>query len=355
MHLYQFAIVSISSFIATTINLVILCKEYRKRKSNQSNTFFNKWTKYSSFICIISGTVFTTVSIIKPLTISCKYSSPLRVVSLPTQAVFMGFNQISRLYHCFSQKQVLTTAKGYPQYLFVIMIMIGFGLIITSTVDSWFWIQHVCNDTDSVFNFKTTHSADMPSYLSLWNTTNALIYLLWDFITLFLYVIKVRAYRNNHRIMMILKKIVMLTVLYEIPVVWTQISGTMFSMNDDEENIEPFITFFILHWTSWQLASVVINISVFLMQSHNETEYKRFLNLLHKSKMYYICCGCREIFILNHDNPDRIINNVNETEMPQIVKVEMEDTDHLRFDRAKTVTMETHTKTENVMSQVIAK
>ena len=33
------------------------------------------------------------------------------------------------------------------------------------------------------------------------------------------------------------------------------------------------------------------------MQSHNEHKFHQFLKVLQKSKIYYICCGCRDIFI----------------------------------------------------------
>ena len=45
-----------------------------------------------------------------------------------SQSVFMGFDQLPRLYYCFSESNVHST-KGYHSSLFYVMFVIGFILI----------------------------------------------------------------------------------------------------------------------------------------------------------------------------------------------------------------------------------
>ena len=66
--------------------------------------------------------------------------------------------------------------------------------------------------------------------------------------------------------------------------------------NNKYENI-VVVLLTILSQTSWKFASIIISLSVVLMQGHNENEYILFLRILYKLKIYYICCGCRKIFV----------------------------------------------------------
>ena len=105
--------------------------------------------------------------------------------------------------------------------------------------------------------------------------------------------------------MSILQRVVLLTILYEIPVVWVFISGVILDAMNSESNRDTLITHDNkviiaagLYRTSWLLASIVINLSIFLMQQHNSKEYEKFLRMVYKCKLYHVfCCCCKRIFI----------------------------------------------------------
>ena len=129
-----------------------------------------------------------------------------------------------------------------------------------------------------------------------------------------LYVLKLfsfKHFKQDHkkiydRIMSILKRIVILTILYEITVAWCMIAGLVrvelehneHETHGDEDHVHEQIEIGRVLWiTSWLIASVVASYSIFLMQSHNENQYQHFLKIMFKAKIYHICCGCKEIFI----------------------------------------------------------
>ena len=49
----------------------------------------------------------------------------------------MGFYQLSRLYYCFSKNKIYSN-KAYPNYLFIIMYIIGILLLFIGILSAWF-------------------------------------------------------------------------------------------------------------------------------------------------------------------------------------------------------------------------
>ena len=248
------------------------------------------------------------MSTIATLKIFCFIGKPSQIMLISVQGIFMGFNQLARLHYCFSENSV-HSAKCYPNWLFIIMIAIGSIILIMVLIYPWLWADELCasNGITDKYQWISPYSRDAPN-VGLWINISMGVYIIWDFATLSLYIIKVLSFRRfkqqneevYNRIMFILKKVVILTVLYEIPALWCMASGTVYDSVSEIENEEESIVVIIcaiFYRTSWQFGSIIINLSVCLMQSHNEKEYDLFLRLLYKLKVYYVCCGCRKIFI----------------------------------------------------------
>ena len=316
----EFVFESGFAFIATILNATLFTIEYYKRKSSEKVVFLSKWTKITSALCIIVGTLFTLSSIIAPLKIFCSFGKPLQFLLITAQCVFMGFNQIARLYYCFSQNQV-HTKKGYSDYLFLFMVIIGIGIVINMSIFPWVWVDELCGGitVNGKYKYIAPNVRDAPN-ANIWINFSMLVYILWDFLTLLLYICKVLSFRRFNternkeiylRIMFILKKVVILTVLYEIPCTWCTLSGMVLdkvteSREYDEHPVVIFVA--ILYQISWQFASVILSLSVFLMQAHNDHEYHMFLKMLYNTRIYYICCGCRDVFEHNESKLEEIVN-----------------------------------------------
>ena len=91
--------------------------------------------------------------------------------------------------------------------------------------------------------------------------------------------------------MSILYRMLILTIMYEIiiifwlsiPIYWV-IFGRTKLIN-------------ILYAITAGLVSITVCYSMFLMQQHNDNEYKKFLNVLFKYNLYQICCCCKSLVI----------------------------------------------------------
>ena len=338
---FEFAFEASFALIATIINLIILIRETRKRTNSQNINYLSQWTKRTSFLCIIAGFLYSIVSMIATFTIFCFIAEPLHALLICAQGVFMGFNQLARLHHCFSESSV-HSAKGYnyPNWLFIIMFTIGIMTLINTSICPWFWSDRSCsaNIANDEYRWISPHTRDAPGF-GLWVSITMIVYILWDIATLSLYIFKILSFRRfkqqneevYNRIMFILKKVVILTMMYEILCVLVMASGTIadsVTLSYGDQSIIVILCS-ILYRVSWQILCVAVNLSVFLMQSHNENEYKQFLTLFYKLKIYYVCCGCMDIFITaGQDSKMELERKMKSTE---------------------------HTKTDVVMSQVIAK
>ena len=96
-----------------------------------------------------------------------------------------------------------------------------------------------------------------------------------------------------NRIISILYRILILTLMYEIVIIFFIIVFifTLFFLPK-----ESSITYVLLIMMGG-LSSISLCYSMFLMQQHNDYEYKKFLKILHNFYLHYICCCCKSIII----------------------------------------------------------
>ena len=97
--------------------------------------------------------------------------------------------------------------------------------------------------------------------------------------------------RIYKRIMSILCRIVILTIMFEIIYIFWVIISVYRTTFGETDLIQ------ILYETLSGFVSVVVCYSMFLMQQHNDNEYKKFLNVLFKYNLYQICCCCKSLVI----------------------------------------------------------
>ena len=131
---------SIVGFFSFIMNCVIFKKEWKKRKSKEIK-FTNKYLQIFSLSTIISGVFYGFFSTVASINRFCHFGYQMLSVSAVFQCLFMGFYQLSRLYYCFASTQIHSN-KGYPNWLFIIMHIIGILGLILSIISVWgssFW------------------------------------------------------------------------------------------------------------------------------------------------------------------------------------------------------------------------
>lgn len=240
----------------------------------------------------------------------CHFCWAIVRISWQGQAIFMGFYQLDRLSYCFAQHRVYS-AKGYPKWLFTMMNLFGIilfiVLIILSIISYVYDIKHCGLDINDNLNwFYVSRGANWP--LKDMKVPLVILYGLysfWDLMTLILYASKVymmtfRKYKNENvkvynRIMLILNRILILTILYQIFFL-SQATFEYFArvsaLAAENESVMTQLYFCI-----GAIVSISWSLSMYLMQEHNTKSYKQFLYLLDALKFDYIFCFCCKSWI----------------------------------------------------------
>ena len=220
---------NIVSLIATIITITILTIEIRRRKS-QKHQFTTKSLQYSSLFCIISGIIPNIFFFINEYDGFCYFSTLIANIFYPLTTIFMGFYQLSRLHYCFANDKIHSN-KGYPKWLFIIMIIIGISLIInwplSLIIPGYFNLINSKCGINSKFEYYFVPVKTFSfKYPYAWMVATASCYFVWDITTFLLYYYKIHAFRHlikdkdqglvYKRILSILYKIFILTMFYEI-------------------------------------------------------------------------------------------------------------------------------------------
>ena len=93
--------------------------------------------------------------------------------------------------------------------------------------------------------------------------------------------------------MIVLKRILLLTIVYEIPwIIAICLRGI------SQQNPQSFLLL-ILWNTMMRLSRLTIVYCLFLMQYHNNSEYYKFLQATYGLRMYYCCCCCFKSMVRN--------------------------------------------------------
>ena len=128
----------------------------------------------------------------------------------------------------------------------------------------------------------------------------AAIYVIWDFGTLLLYIFKIRQFSNfknnavlaHKRIMFILYKITIITIFYQMFIVAAFIILIPISFYIQVDSIIDIALVMV-----FSSKSVAWSLSMYFMMEHDEKEYKKFLNVMYRTKLHFCCCCCRTMVI----------------------------------------------------------
>ena len=101
----------------------VLYSEVKKRRL-PTVQFYSQHLRITSAVCIWFAPITPLSLMLTLIPGFCMIRFICNMVPFYTQFVFLGFYQLSRLHYCFSNKQ-LHGNKGYPQWVFVVMVTIG--------------------------------------------------------------------------------------------------------------------------------------------------------------------------------------------------------------------------------------
>ena len=298
-------VVGLIGFVITGI---LFRYEMLKRRSPDSQILSN-YLRATSSICLWCGPISTSLLMLSVVPGFCMVRMIGTMMAFHTQFLFLGLYQLSRLHYCFSSQQT-RTKKGYPFWVFVVLITVGiiiwiFSMMLHIFVDT---LPSKCGySSDYSFFCRFRERAilfDGDSWTDEWLNE---IWLLWavvmvmttfgmDLVILLLYLYKLWQIGKIHKskkdgvwnnILFILHRIVIITIFYQLCALFTGllynvwISIAFLTDTNDKLRPEVMIVFCI----------VVLSFSICLMMDHNTDIYVVFLHFLRRFRLKY-CCFC---------------------------------------------------------------
>ena len=284
--------------IATITSLKLLMFEVKKRK-RMNASFTTKSLQYSSIICMTAAFIVNLIYSINDFYVLCNFISVLAVIALAVQMVFMGFYQLARLHYCFANDKIYSN-KGYPNWVFNVMIIIGILLIIHFAIFGMFYpdmhpLNIKCGINSKLEFYYIPLQIISAQYYGVWLLVNSLSFLAWDITTVSLYYHKIRYLSSGiknkderiyKRVLSILYRVFITTLFYEISMfVLTSVLGIVIALTDSIWIIGICSSITVAFCTN------AVSISIFLMMDHNKSEYIEFLKIIKKLRLNWLCCG----------------------------------------------------------------
>ena len=300
--------------IGIAITGKLLHNEIKKRRL-PTTYFSSQYLRITSAVCFWCGPISSALLVFSVIPGFCMMRFIGSTVTVYTQILFLSFYQLSRLHYCFSNQQ-LHAKKGYPLWVFVVMVIIGIivyisGLMLLIFVDT---LPSKCGYTNDVSFFYRYRARalmfDGDSWEDQWMTkiyysSNFLLSLavhIWDLVILLLYLYKIWQIGKVHKskenrvwynVLFILHRIVIITVFYTIcsllvSMLYTILEFIQLSQNGVIESI-------LIELRSSGMITAhnfLYFFAILLMMDHNINIYIVFLHILHRFRLKYFCFCC---------------------------------------------------------------
>ena len=290
-------LLSVLFLLVTFACSYIVWKEYHKRKQLTQSVDISKYQKrlnIFSMICLSLVASDATIHIFSFWL--CGYTRPFSIYNWLAVRIFITFYQTARLQYCFSSDQVHSEKYGYSNGVFVWLFIQGAFLLIMITID--LILELTIKHVKSV-NIAFRCSVDI-SFGTEYGLVDAIFdwvviiwYYVWDWTIIFLYIRKCyQFFRKNmgtmdeiiaFRIKFILNRILLLTLLLEVDsLICIGIDNLYYRF--------PNVWTGLLQYIVTAFDELINAYFVYLMLSHNDDEYIKFIEIVEKLKLCNCCC-----------------------------------------------------------------
>ena len=323
----------------------LLRSEIKKRRLPTTH-FSSKYLRIASAVCFWCGPISPALLICSVIPGFCMMRFIGSTMTFYTQILFLSFYQLSRLHYCFSNQQ-LHAKKGYPFWVFILMVIIGInlwisGLMLHIFVDTLPSKCGFTNDISFFYQFRARaimfdgdswEDEWMAEMYYSWNFLQSLSGHIWDLVILLLYLFKIWRIGKAHKskenrvwenVLFILHRIVIITVFYTICSLLVSMLYTTLGMIELSENTVTDSILIELRSSGMIAAyNLLYFFSILLMMDHNTNIYVVFLRFLHRFRLKYICfCCCYKMV----DKQMERWNEPKEMELQPRDRVELEST-----------------------------
>ena len=326
-------------------------KECKSRNSGNI-LFTTKYLALWSALCIATAPISSLTGTLRYFPGFCHIAPYVFRITAFAGLIFLGYYQLSRLYYCFARDKVHSN-KGYPNWLFVIMFAIAFLFYFTFiffNVDHYTISCGINNKYQAYYN--KSRPLRNPKWIMPVSTIALVVCIIWDLLTLSLYINKVRMftkfYNNDtkikNRILLILNKIIIITLFYHFVQILTLFCVFWLTK----------VTSIIDGVTVANFYALLHSYSMYIMVDHNKKSYEWFLNILYRSRLYFVCCCCKRIVIQQLDEIQLLESTVGEKKCahPSAIEHTEYDTEthDISVNHAKIKTKEPHISLEIIIN-----
>ena len=301
----------IAAFVCYGVSLImsssILLFEYNKRRKIRNDqqlkilntTLKNKSLSYHSLFALICCPMISITGIMIKIPVICSWPMyPIVISFWICVQIFLTLYQIARLKYCFSAKNSLK--YGYSNQLFFVLNIYGI-VILLYCVFALFEPNYTIYSSQVNGRFGCKYESTQ--YYSLLVGIFSAMFYIWDWFVLILYIIKIvqfqRKQKENNsivykKVLFILQKILLLTIIYEIT------GGIVIFFHGQTQS--NFI------WAlSASLDATISSSILFLMIEHNNDYYVKIIQTLNG---YYLCFCCKSLIkdVIEHELQDVVEN-----------------------------------------------
>eukprot|EP01084_Bolivina_argentea_P217077 368637_1 len=254
----------ITNPIAFFVVLYLIRTETYKRKHHKIEE--PKALQFFAILTLFTCEFWYLISIAIYIPYVCEYGAQLIGAAFILTKSCLTFYQIARLQFCFSsssQQQI-----GYSNWVFKLLYINGIVFVIYSSIAAFMLTTSIPLQNYGCYSIAKKDKYGIISILFLW-------YYCWDWIVLFMYIIKIIQIKSRvsdnkalERIDKILKKVLFLTLLYEM---FVFIAAIIVFYNDHDLAIGTVI-FRVFD-------GLVMAFVIYLMIEHNNEKYDKFIHI----------------------------------------------------------------------------
>ena len=336
-------------------------KPYNNSSKNSNKKVFHivKFTmQYLPIITLILISLSILLMFLSQWNYVCIISSPLEITIKAFSWICISIFQLSRLYYIFGDSRLInnnSNIKPYPNWLFILTFIYGIMIIIYFSIIPWINFRsnndsllsessysphsHSSNSVHDILSNECRISPEMDEIFIFYVAWSIWFIVSFDWFILSLYFIKLcqfykisqfdsTTHRDDdnmnglyNRISYILRKIVCLTILYEIVAIIMGILRAYTHYNGDQYGL------IIVHSTI-VLERIILCIVIILMVEHNDNLYQRLMSCLFCLKCCCNCCCNSKRRIKNKNNRIHQDSDVNDSNAPSIMGIKDTPTTH---------------------------
>ena len=296
----------------------LLHSEIRKRRL-PTTLFASRLLRLASAGCLWCGAISLLLLIFSVIPGFCMIRWIGTTTASYTQNAFLGVYQLSRLYYCFSNRQ-LRGNHGYPICLFLVMTTIAIiiwiagamlQIVVVTMPSKCGYRSHLSlfyrfRERSILFDGDSREDEWMVKIYYIWLFALVVTSILWEWTILLLYLCKIWEIRKSYKskqdgvwdtVLFILHRIVIITIFYQFSLLFLLFLYTSLEQFLQHDNTVWSSTLHELRISGVITCNVMIySFSVFMMMDHNTTAYFHFLHFLRRFRLKYLCfCCCHKV------------------------------------------------------------